>query len=190
MPPPTVTNGTSRSGIPAAATASSVHRSAAASSGPTVPTARVGAAAVQVTLHLRYAGRPEPRASPAHAGLGRQGGRCSGAAPGWPAAPSLSDRAVAPPLSPAGLSAVGLRESAEGGFGLPREVRVRFTGPAVEHRDDAEAGEVEVVAGVPVRPVREVVQREGEHEGTVDALGVEDLQQFPQVCGLAGLVPV
>src|SRR5207245_7886854 len=30
--------------------------------------------------------------------------------------------------------------------------------------------------------------REEEHEGAVDAFGVEDLQQLSQVCGLAGLV--
>jgi hypothetical protein len=36
--------------------------------------------------------------------------------------------------------------------------------------------------------VQVAVEREGEHEGAVDASGLEDLQQFEQVPGLALLV--
>src|SRR5262249_51468509 len=53
---------------------------------------------------------------------------------------------------------------------------------------DARAGQVEVVAGVAVGTVGKAVEREEEDEGTVDALGVEDLQQLAQVPALAGLV--
>ncbi len=57
-----------------------------------------------------------------------------------------------------------------------------------EQLDDAVAGQVQVIARVAVGAVREAVQREGEHEGAIDALGGEDLQQLAQVGRLAGLV--
>lgn len=57
-----------------------------------------------------------------------------------------------------------------------------------QHLDDAVAGQVQVVAGVSVGAVRETVEREGKHEGAVDALGLEDLQHLAQVGGLTLLV--
>jgi putative transposase len=59
---------------------------------------------------------------------------------------------------------------------------------ALQHLDDARAGHVQVVTGIAVGPVRKVVEREEEHEGAVDAFGVEDLPQLGQVRGLADLV--
>ena len=58
----------------------------------------------------------------------------------------------------------------------------------VEDLHNAVAGHVQVFAGVPSGAVRVVVQREDEHKGAVDVLGVEDLQQFAQIGSLAVLV--
>jgi hypothetical protein len=44
-----------------------------------------------------------------------------------------------------------------------------------EDLDDARAGQVQVQAGIAVRAVRKAVECEQEHEGAVDAFGVEDL---------------
>lgn len=49
---------------------------------------------------------------------------------------------------------------------------------AVEDLDDPDTGEAEVVAGVAVEAVGMAVKGEEEHEGAVDALRVEDLEQL------------
>jgi hypothetical protein len=56
---------------------------------------------------------------------------------------------------------------------------------ALERLDDGRAGQVQVVTGIAIGPVRKVVEREQEHERAVDALRLEDLQQLAQVRGLA-----
>ena len=58
-------------------------------------------------------------------------------------------------------------------------VRVRASEPILERLDHAIAGQIEVLKRV--RPVREVVAREGVHKSRIDAFAVEDVQQLGQV---------
>ncbi len=58
----------------------------------------------------------------------------------------------------------------------------------VEDLDDPGARQIEVDGGITAGAVREVVEREEEDEGAVDARGVEGLQQLTEIGGLAGLV--
>lgn len=73
-------------------------------------------------------------------------------------------------------------------LGLPGHVRIGGAVAAFENLDDAEAGQVEIVAWVAVGTVGKMVEGEKVDEGAVDSLAVEDVEQFVQVGRLTGLV--
>src|SRR5262249_10937182 len=83
---------------------------------------------------------------------------------------------------------VVLGKRSEGGLGLPWQIGVGVAVAVFEDLDDAGAGQVEVVAGVAVGAAGKAVEREEEDERAVNTFRVKDLEQFEQVCGLAGLV--
>ena len=86
------------------------------------------------------------------------------------------------------LAAVVLGDGGEGGLGLPGHVGVGISSAALQHLDDAQAGQIQVETGIAIGAGRKAVEREEEHEGAVDALRIEDLQRLGQVRGLASLV--
>ena len=71
-------------------------------------------------------------------------------------------------------------------LGFPGHVGVGVAEAVLQDLDNAPAGHVEVFAGVAA--VRQAVADEGAHEGGVDSLRGEDVQQLAQVGGLLLLV--
>jgi len=56
-------------------------------------------------------------------------------------------------------AAVVLGEGGEGGLGFPGHVGVGVSVAALEHLDDARAGQIQVVAGIAIEAVRKIVER-------------------------------
>jgi hypothetical protein len=77
-------------------------------------------------------------------------------------------------------------EYGEGRLGFPGHVGVGVAEAVLQDLDNAPTGHVEVFAGVAA--VRQAVADEGAHEGGVDPLRGEDVQQLAQVGGLLLLV--